>query len=142
VGLTQRVLVLDQDGDGERFLADAVQLCHERGATPIVLSVAVSERAARNRQARARAALGAAGLPAEFDLLASLNTQSAVAQVARWRRCPVVLVGRPTAAPWWRRWWRGARDRADGLAWVTLAEAGLADAETAPEKPAAVSWVR
>lgn len=103
-----RVLVVDPvDGaEGRSFLGTALTLCQRLGAQPIVLTVAHSEGAARARQQAARDAAAAYGLDADFDYIVGTDLHTAVTQVAQWRRCPLVVLGRPGRAPWWR--WRRA----------------------------------
>jgi hypothetical protein len=47
-------------------------------------------------------------LAADFDFLVGAEARTAVAGVARWRRCQLVIVKRQDCASWWR-WLRGSR---------------------------------
>jgi hypothetical protein len=109
-----RVLLVDQESardDG--FLPQAAALCQGLGVEPIVLTVARSERTAKARQEAARAALAERSLRACFDFLVSAEVRAAVACIARWRQCQLVVVPRQASPPWWR-WLRGPR-----VDWVT-----------------------
>jgi hypothetical protein len=98
-----RVLVVDQkDTPEEVFLRRAAALCRGLGTDSIVLTVARTERAARLRQATARETLAGAGLDADFDFLVGAEVRGAVASIARWRRCQLVVMRRQDCPPWWR----------------------------------------
>jgi hypothetical protein len=126
-----RVLVLHEHRDPDhRFLDAATRLCHAFDTTPVVLTVARTEREARLRQQAAEERLGARRQPADFDCIVGCEVRSAVAWVARWRRCSHVFVGRESAPPWWR-WPRGDTLRrlaglSDALPLLGLPGAGLA----------------
>jgi hypothetical protein len=99
-----RVLVLDRHGDpANDFLGTAAEACRALGVTPVVLTVARTEREARARQRRAEETFAAQGLPADCDYTVGWEVCSAVAAVARWRRCTHVFVHRRSPSPWWRR---------------------------------------
>jgi len=99
----ERVLVLHQDGPAVASFLDAMaELCGTLRVTPVVLTVARRERAALAGQRTAQAIWSARGYPADFDMLVGCKVQTAVASVARWRRCSHVLVERGHASPWWR----------------------------------------
>jgi hypothetical protein len=111
-----RALVLDEDSSGgDSYLISAVELCQSLRAEPFVLTVSRSPRAAWRRQQAARAALARSGRLCALDSVIGAEVGAAVAHVARWRRCPLVLTQR-RAAVWWR-WWRG--DTADKLLGLT-----------------------
>jgi hypothetical protein len=102
-----RILVLDQGKfASEPFLAAAARLGHRFQVGLLVLSVARSERAARERQLAARQALAPCGLNVDFDLVVGSEIREAATSVARWRRCQLVLLERQESTPWWR-WLRG-----------------------------------
>lgn len=109
-----RVLLVDQgSATTGGFLQRAAALCQGLGVEPIVLTVARSERTAKVRQEAARAALADRGLRACFDFLVGADVRAAVACIARWRQCQLVVVPRQDSPPWWR-WLRGAM-----IDWVT-----------------------
>jgi hypothetical protein len=98
-----RALVVDQrDTFREGYLRWAVGYCRGLGTDPIVLTIARTERTARLRQAVARETLAEAGLTADFDFLVGAETRMAVARIARWRRCQLVILQRQDSPPWWR----------------------------------------
>jgi hypothetical protein len=91
--------------DGQ-YLALAVQLCKELGCRPVILTLAKSERAARSLQQAALGQLTGMEVSCDFDFLVGVESLAAVASVARWRDCQLVIMGHD-AAPAWRRWLRG-----------------------------------
>jgi hypothetical protein len=98
----ERVLVLHQDGPAVATFLDAMaELCGTLRLTPVVLTVARRERAALTGQRTAQAIWSAHGYPADFDMLVGCKVQTAVASVARWRRCSHVFVERRHSSPWW-----------------------------------------
>lgn len=102
-----RVLLLHQGGQPNTvFLTRAAQLCAELGARAVVLTVARSERLALQQQQAAREALACCALRADFDLLVGTDVRAAVAHVARWRGCRLVLMQQQDTPAWWR-WLRG-----------------------------------
>jgi hypothetical protein len=102
-----RVLILHQHRDpGNGFLDVAGQLCRTLDVTPVVMTVARSAREARLRQAFAEERLARLNLPADFDFIIGSDVRTAVACLARWRRCSHVFLERENAPFWWR-WLRG-----------------------------------
>jgi hypothetical protein len=103
-----RVLIVNQPSDtvGD-FLGSVAWLCGALRVTPIVLTVAPTEREATRRSDAAREAWSGTGLAADFDLLAGDDAQEAVASVSRWRRCTHIVVERQVTSPW-QRWLRGS----------------------------------
>jgi hypothetical protein len=102
-----RVLVVYQERDvSSPFLADVLRLCRAFAVAPVVLTISRSEIEARRRQRLAEEAFAAARTPADFDLMAGCEVRTAVAHVARWRKCSHVFLAKPYASPW-RRWLRG-----------------------------------
>jgi hypothetical protein len=102
-----RVLILNEEREpGNNFLDISAEICQAFGVAPVVLSVARFEREARLRQRFAEERFAARGQDAAFDFIAGCDARSAVAWVARWRRCSHVFVERAAAPPWWR-WLRG-----------------------------------
>jgi hypothetical protein len=112
-----RLLVVHDDcRHGSTFLAAAVEICRRFQATPVILTVARSERLAWSRQREAVTALADRGVSCDYDIMVGSEIRTAVAQAARWRRCQGIMVERGAAPPWWR-WWQGDRvDRLVGLA--------------------------
>jgi hypothetical protein len=99
-----RVLVLHEGARADRrFLHGAVGLSLALDARPVILSVALSERGASQRREEAEAVLGRQAAACDFDVLAGLGARRAVAAIAGWRRCQLVVLKWP-AAPWWRPW--------------------------------------
>jgi hypothetical protein len=126
---TSRVLVLHQHRDpSSRFLDSVAERCRAQGVTPVVLSVAWSEKEARLRQRFAEEAFARLGQPAEFDLAAGCAVRTAVACAARLRGCRHVFVEALEALPWWRRLWGDARRR-------LLGRSGSLIVLTIPEAP-------
>jgi hypothetical protein len=101
-----RVLVLDNAASlDEDFLRTAAQVCLALQLTPVVVSVAGSEKAARQRQQAAFRAFADSNVEASFDYLVGCDVHSAVTQIACWRRCQMVIGQHKASAPW-RRWLR------------------------------------
>jgi len=97
------MLVLDHERDADpRYLAAAVQLCHQIGAVPIVLTIGRSMHTATDQQQRGQHTLHAAGLSADFDLLIGFDVRNTVLSIARWRRCQLVVMKGEQSYPWWR----------------------------------------
>jgi hypothetical protein len=112
----------------EPFLAGAGELCRRFQITPVVLTVARSERKARLLQLSARKVLADYSLSGDFDFVVGSEIRSAVASVARWRRCQLVVLGPDDTTPWWR-WLRGSTidqllGLPDPLAFLTLPAVG------------------
>lgn len=115
--LPSRILLIDQGGhSSDALLWITVNLCEIFRAGLVVLTVARTEREAREHQRRAREILDG-GLPSHpapqgrssrkgpvqvnFDYLAGAEVRSAAASVARWRRCQLVVLEANAA---WERW--------------------------------------
>jgi hypothetical protein len=110
---SSRVLLVDQGQRGSyRFLECATGMCRVLEATPVILTIARSERFALRRQREVQDVLARDGVHADFDFIVGCETRSAVMSVARWRRCPFLVMEQKTVAPWWR-WFRG-----DGSSWL------------------------
>src|SRR5262249_15935928 len=90
------------------FLTRAAQLCTSIQATPIVLTVARSDREAQAMQDRAHKIRSYQGSMPDFDCLIGSEVRLAVANVTRWRRCQLLVMGRSVSKPWWR-WLRDRR---------------------------------
>jgi hypothetical protein len=102
-----RILVLYQHADPAPAYLDAVAtVCHRFDSRPIVLALAHTDAEARLRQRAALGALMLRGLSADFDSVVGGDVCSAVAWVAKWRRCSHVVVAKRHATGWWR-WLRG-----------------------------------
>lgn len=112
-----RILVLNQQHPAqESLLTAAVELCRGFQARAVILTVARSERVAQAWQRATQEALADSGLCCDFDLVSGAEVPAAVAQVARWRRCQVILTAHPFAPRWWRRWRSGTTEKLFGLA--------------------------
>jgi len=99
-----RVLVVQQQrGLGSAFLDAVAQICRHFDATPIVLTVARTEREAQERQYLAEDTFAAHHLAADFDFLVGYDLATAVTRVAQWRRCSHVFLERPETTSWWQR---------------------------------------
>jgi hypothetical protein len=100
-----RVLVLDDGRTDARdnYLETAAALCRTLSARLVVLAVARSARATRERQQLAAARLAGFQENVDFDAVIGADIRTAVKHVARWRRCPLVIVRQP-GLPSWRRW--------------------------------------
>ena len=114
--LPGRILLIDQGGPfSDSLLEITLNLCEIFRAGLVVLTMARTEREARQRQRRAREILevmpphpalspqgrGGRDLHVNFDFLAGVEVRSAAASVARWRHCQLVVL-EPDAA--WGRW--------------------------------------
>jgi len=137
-----RVLVVDEGRrSNDRFLGFAAELAGWFQAKAMVLTVARSERAARRRQRSAREALGSRGQEADFDLVVGSAVPAAVANVARWRRCQLVVMERHERRPWWP--WAASSttetlmELPHDLTLLALPQSGIP--ETASERPPAAS---
>jgi hypothetical protein len=134
-----RVLLLNDDSaTREGFLTTGVALCRDLGAWPVVLTVARSERRARQRQQAAQEVLAGSGLGCDFDLIIGAEIRVAVGQVARWRRCQVIAMEHRSDPPWWR-WWHGETAEklmglADTFALLTIPGAGALDPTPNPRR--------
>jgi hypothetical protein len=123
-----RILVLDEgQAANAGHLASGAAAARCFGAGLVVLTVARSERAAHVRQQAARATLARHGTAADFDFAVGSDLPEAVVQVARWRRCPLVILQRPPGRRWWP-WQRPAAtevllDVSGDVALLTLPEA-------------------
>jgi hypothetical protein len=105
--LVSRVLVLHQTPEfAEGFLKSVAQWCGALQVAPVVLALAGKEREAAVLQDTAQQVWGTLGLAADFDVLVGCDVRTALASVARWRRCSHVIVPRQPPSPWWR-WLRG-----------------------------------
>jgi hypothetical protein len=101
-----RVLILNKQVDGDHgFLTRAAQLCASLQAFPIVLTVARSVREAQIAQRSAQMTLLEQQVQADFDCVVGSEVRLAVAKVAHWRRCQLVMMERRLSKPWWR-WMR------------------------------------
>jgi len=128
-----RALLVHAGNDLEGgFLTRALQVCRLLGVRPVVLTVGRSERVARLQEQRARRTLGGNGIEGEFDYLVGPEIGAAVAGVARWRRCPLVMIEHEVDLSWWR-WLRGRPSEellkiTDNLAFLALPGKGRVSA--------------
>jgi hypothetical protein len=134
-----RILVLYQERDPKSpFLAEVLPLCRAFAVAPVVLTFGRSEIEARRRQQIAEETFAAARAPADFDLIAGCEVRTAVAHVARWRKCSHVFLAKPYASPW-QRWLRGdALQRLLGLS-DSLAFLAVPTGEAAPSAVTALT---
>jgi K+-sensing histidine kinase KdpD len=103
----ERVLVLDQSAaPATIYMTTVARLCRAFHCTPVVLTVARSEKVARQRQYLAEQALAAEELTGDFDVVIGCEVRAAVALAAQCRRCTHVVVEKQQAPSWWR-WLRG-----------------------------------
>jgi nucleotide-binding universal stress UspA family protein len=127
-----RMLVLYRScQQNQQALATAIELCRCVGATPVVLTVARSQREGCRLQQPARAAFAEAGQSGHFDLLIGAEVAEAAARVARWRQCRLLVMGRYGRLPW-TRWFGGSTTErlvglADSLAVLTLPKRDFVD---------------
>ena len=102
-----RLLVLHQHADpAGDFLTAAAEICRRFDSRPLVLTVARSDSEARRRRRAAEATLAARGQSGDFDIVVGGDVRSAVAWVARWRRCSHVVVAKRHSRGSWR-WLHG-----------------------------------
>jgi len=125
-----RMLIVHAPQQSDRgFLASALSLCRLFEVIPVILTVARTERQARQVQRAAEEACYEHRLAAHLDYVAGVDARVAVASIARWRRCSHVFLERRQAIPWWR-WLRGDTlhellGASDSLTFLALPEAGL-----------------
>jgi nucleotide-binding universal stress UspA family protein len=112
-----RMLVLYRSWEqSQDALATAMELCRCVRATPVVLTVARTQREGQRLQQPARAAFAEHGQNGNFDLLIGAKVAEAAARVARWRQCQLLVMGR-YGRPEWARWFGGSTtERLIGLA--------------------------
>lgn len=102
-----RVLVLNEHRDSDSyFLECVVEVCRALEITPVVLTVARSEREAGLKQRFAEATFAFLRQGADFDLAVGCDVRTAVACGARLRGCSHVFVESRNVPRWWR-WLRG-----------------------------------
>jgi hypothetical protein len=126
-----RMLLLNQRNDPRDFLREGAELCRRLDIKLVVLTIAVSERQARHDEQLARETLTGLGLSCDFDFVAGSDVRAAVAGVARWRRCQLVVVNRDGEASWWR-WLRSSTFErliklTERLAYLSFTPAAAAD---------------
>jgi hypothetical protein len=131
-----RLLIVNPTGKAsDSFFSMAARICRQVPAAPVVLTVAATEREARERQDRAADVLRSHELSPTFDRVTGCDVRTAVSVEARLRRCSVVLM-ESDAVP--RRTWWLARQKpiqlataADSPAFLTLGEECLSTADPA-----------
>jgi hypothetical protein len=134
-----RVLIVHAPHELDKgFLGSALSLCRSFGASPVILTVARTEKEARQGQQAAEQACHGHRLAAHLDYVAGVDKRVAVASIARWRRCSHVFLERRQAIPWWR-WLRGDTlegllGLTDSLTYLALPEAGLQARATYPTR--------
>lgn len=103
------MLLLDDRQSSRPLLAAVARLAGCFRTTPVVLTAARGVRVAAARQRLTREGLTAAGLHADYDLVAGSDVRSAAVHVARWRNSSLVVMGRQRECSWWH-WLRRRRD--------------------------------
>jgi hypothetical protein len=99
--MTRALLLNDARFPDGGFLQTATSLCRMLGVSPVVLTVAGSERLAQHATDLARAAVADHGANMLFDCLVGLEVSSAAARIARWRRCQLMIMNRDARPHWW-----------------------------------------
>lgn len=122
-----RALVLDAARRDESLLRTVAEACLSLQLTPVVVSVAGSEKAARQRQQTALDVFADWKAEASFDYLVGCNVAAALTQIASWRRCRLVIGQQHAGAPWWH-WLRDTTleqlvGALDSLSFMVLSEA-------------------
>lgn len=136
-----RVLLVDRAGQAEAgYLDAAIEICRRLHAAPVILTLARTERAVRRCQRQTQAELARLGADAELDAAIGAEIRQAVASVARWRRCHLVIADHPGNLPWWR-WSRnqfvdGLLEVARSLAFLALPGGGRERDRSASPLPA------
>lgn len=110
-----RALLVHRGDPAGRFLRNAADVCYAIGIPAIVLTVARSEIEARRLQHQAERVVASYELPFDFDFIVGCDVRTAVASVARWRRCSHVFVGKRDSASWWRWLRRNTLEQLLGL---------------------------
>jgi nucleotide-binding universal stress UspA family protein len=108
----------------QEALATVMDLCRCLQTTPVVLTVAGSQREGSRLQQPVRAAFADHRQEANFDLLIGAEVAEAAARVARWRHCQLLVMGCYGRPPW-ARWFGGSTTErliglADSLAVLTI----------------------
>jgi hypothetical protein len=132
-----RLLLLEEGRSLGSQLVDTVEsLCRSLPASPVVLTLGLTMKAAQRRQEAAREMLASRGLNADFDLIVGWNVSKAVLSAAAWRRCRLAVIDRPRPVSWWNVLGGSPTERllsaAAPLAFLVLPE------ETVPERSPAV----
>jgi hypothetical protein len=131
-----RMLIVDQGrAPIKRFLGRTAELARALGVEPIVLTVARTEREARQNQQAAREVLTELRLSGDFDFVVGFEVRTAVATVARWRHAQLIAMERSTGPAWWR-WVRGDSvqqfaDVFEVFSFLALPEVSAADSAVA-----------
>jgi K+-sensing histidine kinase KdpD len=107
------LLVLLPDTRAQPLLANVAAICGWLAAELIVLTVARTERAAQRSRLEVEAVLAEQDREAEVDSVVGADALESVAHVARWRRCPLVVMERQEISLWRR--WLGRNNADDAL---------------------------
>jgi hypothetical protein len=99
----RHLLIVHEGKTAEAQLPSIAALCRSLDCTAVVLTLARSPAQAVRRQQVIQALAAALGLNAEFDSFVGADVPAAVARLAAWRHCQVVLWTRPAQARW-RNW--------------------------------------
>jgi hypothetical protein len=116
-----RVLVVDGLGDSDAHgLRIAADMCRAIRAGMVVLSLGASERQARRASERVHADLLPTDISIDFDVAVGPNAHGALASIARWRHCQMIITRRGRTS-FWRRW----LGRSRSWDWITPEESLL-----------------
>lgn len=132
-----RYLVLHERCDpGNHFLDAVAKVRREWELTPVVLTVARTEKEGQCRQRFAEETFARLGRAADCDLVVGCDVRTAVACAARLRGCTHLFVEVGGPLPWWRRLRGDSVRRLRGLSrsLVFLTPSG----RSADERPSAV----
>jgi nucleotide-binding universal stress UspA family protein len=105
--LSRMLLLYRHREQNEDALATVIDFCRCARATPVVLTVARSQRQGTRLQQPARAAFADRGQDGDFDLFIGTEVAEAAVHVARWRHCQLLVMGRYGRPPW-ARWLGGS----------------------------------
>src|SRR5262249_23507324 len=102
-----RVLILhDLQSSSTGFLATALALCRLLRVDPVVLTLARTNKQAREGQRAAEETCSVHRIAAHLDSVVGGDLRGAAVSIARWRRCSHVFLEQRQANSWWR-WLRG-----------------------------------
>jgi nucleotide-binding universal stress UspA family protein len=127
--LSRMLFLYRSDEHNQEALATVMDLCRWVRATPVVLTVARTQREGSRLQEPARKAFAEHHQSGDFDLCIGGEVVEAAARVARWRQCHLLVMGRYGRRPW-RRWFEGSTTErlvalADSFAVLTIPKTGV-----------------
>jgi len=142
--LPRRILVIDEGGPwADNLLGVTAELCEIFEAGLVALTVAPTEKDARERQHQAWEMLQGRNVKVNFDFLAGAEVGSAIVNVARWRCCQLVVLEPSHASPWTR--WLGSTpgpwimDLMDSLSFLFIPKMKTTARKSDSSDPAPVS---